>query len=137
PRRVDAGVTGHVVLTRIGSIEEALIERLDRAKVPYVVLEPNLEAALALHDRGIEVMVGELDDPATYQAARVAEASLVATTRSDPTNTNVTFTVREIDPEVPIIATASTSTSVDVLELAGCSQTLQLGEMLGAGFAQR
>lgn len=137
PRQVAADVSGHVVLTQIGPIEEALIERLDRAKVPYVVLEPNLEAALALHDRGIDVMVGELDDPATYGAARVADAALVATTRSDPTNTNVAFTVREIDPSVPIIATASTATSVDVLELAGCSQTLQLGEMLGAGFAQR
>jgi Trk K+ transport system NAD-binding subunit len=137
PRRVAADMSGHVVLTQIGPIEEALIERLDRAKVPYVVLEPNLEAALALHDRGVQVMVGELDDPATYDAARVADAALVATTRSDPTNTNVAFTIREIDPTVPIIATASTTTSVDVLELAGCSQILQLGEMLGAGFAQR
>lgn len=137
PRRVDPGVHGHVVLTQIGPIEEALVARLDRAEVPYVVLEPNLEAALALHDRGIHVMVGELDDPGTYEAARVADAALVATTRSDPTNTNVAFTVREIDAAVPIIATASTATSVDVLELAGCTQTLQLGEMLGAGFAQR
>lgn len=137
PRRIGDDVTGHVVLTQIGALEEALIERLDRAHVPYVVLEPDVEAALKLHDRGIEVMVGELDDPATYQAARVADAAMVATTRSDPTNTNVAFTVREIDPQVPILATASSATSVDVLELAGCDQTLQLGEMLGAGFAQR
>jgi Trk K+ transport system NAD-binding subunit len=137
PRQVDDGVTGHVVLTRIGAIEEALIERLDRAEIPYVVIEPDLDTALSLHDRGIEVMVGELDDPATYQAARVADASMVATTRSDPTNTNVAFTVREIDAEVPIIGTASSATSVDILELAGCTQTLQLGDMLGAGFAQR
>lgn len=137
PRSVAATVSGHVVLTHIGPIEEALIERLDRADVPYVVLEPDLDAALALHDRDVSVMVGELDDPATYDAARVADAALVATTRSDPTNTNVAFTIREIDPSVPIIATASTDTSVDVLELAGCTQTLQLGEMLGAGFAQR
>jgi Trk K+ transport system NAD-binding subunit len=137
PRRVADGVTGHVVLTQIGALEKALIERLDLARIPYVVIEPDLETALKLHDDGVQVMVGELDDPATYQAARVADASMVATTRSDPTNTNVAFTVREIDPEVPILATASSGPSVDVLELAGCDQTLQLGEMLGAGFAQR
>ena len=38
---------------------------------------------------------------------------------------------------VPILATASSSASVDILELAGCQHVIQLGEMLGRSFARR
>src|SRR5690606_6777229 len=62
---------------------------------------------------------------------------IVATTRPDTTNTNIAFTAREIDPDVPIVATATAPAAVDVLELAGCSEVLQLGQMLGGAMAQR
>lgn len=137
PRELPAGERGHVILTRTGAIEDALIRRLERAGIPYVLIEPDLTEALALHDRGYRVMVGGFDDPDTYRAARVEQALLVAATRADTTNTNVTFTVREISPSVPIVALASSAASVDILELAGCNKVLQLGEMLGRAFAER
>jgi Trk K+ transport system NAD-binding subunit len=52
-------------------------------------------------------------------------------------NTNVTFTAREVCADVPIVATATSEASVDILELAGATDVLQLGEMLGESFAQR
>lgn len=90
-----------------------------------------------MHDQGYRVMLGQLDDPATYRAARVTRAALVAASRPDTTNTNIAFTVREIDPEVPVVATATSAASVDVLELAGCDKVLKLGEMLGDAMAHR
>lgn len=127
----------HLILTGLGPIEDALVRRARQAGVEYVLLVSDLEEALALHDRGYRVMVGDLDDPATYRAARVDAAALVATTSRDTTNTNVAFTVREISSSVPIVATAASAASVDILELAGCNQVLQLGEMLGRAFARR
>jgi Trk K+ transport system NAD-binding subunit len=88
-------------------------------------------------DEGRSVMIGDLDDPDTYRRARVDEAALVVATRSDTSNTNVAFTVREISPTVPIAATASSSASVDILELAGCDLVLHLGQLLGAAMARR
>jgi voltage-gated potassium channel len=137
PRQVPEGTVDHVVFTRVSPIEETLIRRLRRAEVPYVVLEPELDEALRLHDQGISVMVGALDDPGTYRAARLADAAILATTRSDAVNTNITFTAREVCPEVKIVATATSAASVDILALAGADQVLQLGEMLGTSFAQR
>src|SRR5690606_17870810 len=64
-------------------------------------------------------------------------AALVATTSSDTTNTNVAFTVREIDEHVPIVTTASSPASVDILELAGSDHVLQLGQLLGEAVARR
>lgn len=137
PRSLPDDTSGHVVLTRISPVEEVLVRRLQRAEVPYVVLEPDLTEALRLHDEGYSVMVGAIDDPATYRAARATAAAIIATTRSDAVNTNVTFTAREVCPNVPIVATATSNASVDILDLAGATQVLQLGEMLGAAFAQR
>jgi voltage-gated potassium channel len=137
PRELPDGTSGHVVLTQLGAVEAAIVKLLKRSQIEYVLLVPDLDEALHLHDEGYRVMVGELDDPDTYRRARVADASLVVTSRPDTTNTNVAFTVREISERVPVVATASSPASVDILELAGCSQVLQLGQILGQSMARR
>lgn len=137
PRELPVDLAGHLVLTGLGPIEDALVRRADNAGVAYVVVISDLDEALGLHDRGYSVMVGDLDDPATYRAARVESAALVAATRSDVANTNITFTVREITREVPMIATVSSPASIDILQLAGADEVLQLGKMLGLAMAQR
>lgn len=137
PRTLPVGTSGHIVLTNLGVIEDSLIKRATRAKVPYVVIVPSLERALTLNDQGYHVLVGELDDPRTYQAARVEHAALVASTQPDTTNSNIAFTVREFDATVPIVVTASSEASVDVLTLAGADSVLQLGYLLGEAMARR
>jgi voltage-gated potassium channel len=137
PRKLPPDTNGHIVLAGQGAVVEALIVRADRSNVPYVLVVPDLDEALQLHDRGYRVMVGDLDDPVTYLAAQVEQASLVATTRSDTANTNIAFTIREIDDQVPIVATAAKAASVDILELAGCDEVLELGDMLGRALARR
>jgi len=137
PRSLSARTAGHVILTGLNAVEAALIRLLDRSQHAYVVLVADLAEALRLHDEGYRVMLGDLDDPETYNRARAAEAALVVTTRSDTTNTNVAFTVREISESVAIVATASSAASLDILHLAGCNQVLQFGEMLGQALARR
>ena len=137
PRVLPRDLTGHVLLTGISEIEESLIERLDRASIPYHAIVPDLTEALKLHDLGFKVMVGALDDPQTFRNAGAERAALVAATLADTTNTNIAFTVQEIADEVPLVATANSAASVDILRLAGCNEVLQLGEMLGEALARR
>ncbi|HSK25187.1 MAG TPA: NAD-binding protein [Egicoccus sp.] len=137
PRKVDDDVSGHVVVTDVNPISDALIERAKAADRPYVVVVDDAEEALRLHDRGYRVMVGQRDEPQTYRHARVEHAALVALTLSDEANTNVAFTVREIDGDVRMAALASREASVDVLELAGCDEVVQLGDLLGRAMARR
>jgi Trk K+ transport system NAD-binding subunit len=137
PRQLPPDIAGHVILTGLGPVDAALIRQLQQFQIPYAVIVPEVAEALRVHDLGHHVMVGELDDPESYRRARVGRAALVATTRSDTANTNVAFTVREISESVPIVAVASAQASIDILELAGCSQVLQLAEMLGQSLARR
>lgn len=137
PKQLPEDTSGHVVLTRFDAVTAALIDRARQGNVPYVVIVADLEEALRLHDQGYRVMRGPLDDPATYRAARVDRAALVAVTNADTTNTNIAFTVRELSETVPIVATVDHGASTDILELAGCDQVLHLGDLLGRALARR
>jgi voltage-gated potassium channel len=137
PRMLPEDTAGHIVLTAHGPVEDSLIRRAQRAEVPYVVIVEELDDALRLHAEGVSVMIGDLDDPEAYRAARVDRAALVAATRSDTANANTTFTVREISPTAPVVATVSNPASADILELAGATLVVQLGEILGRAMAER
>jgi voltage-gated potassium channel len=137
PRVLPADTRGHILVTGLGPMERSLMRRARTAGVPYVLLVEDIEEAAALHDDGYPVMVGDLDDPATYRAARVEHAAMVLTARSDQANTNVAFTVREVTDAGLVVATAHSGDAVDVLHLAGADCVLQLGELLGRMFAER
>ncbi len=137
PRQLAANMHGHVILTHYEPVTMSLIERLQYHGYPYFVLEPDLTRALAMHDDGIRVMVGERDDIDTYRRARAANAALIAATGDDFLNTNIVYTARELTRSVPIAAVARAPESIDILELAGANKVIQLPEMLGRALSRR
>ena len=137
PRQLPRSTREHVLLTHHDPIAQALINKLDRYQYSYYLITPDLAHAQQLYDQGINVVVGDLDNPETYKKMQIEQAALVATTDTDPINTHIAFTVRDLNPTVPIIAKVDDPDSVDILELAGCDHVLQLEKMLGASLARR
>lgn len=137
PRELPPGTSGHVLLTNYDPVTTSLINKLTQFGYPYALLVQELDEALRLHDLDLNVVLGDLDDPETYRRTRADQAGLVATTSLDTINTNVVVTVREVAPQVPIIATAEDPASLDILELAGGTRVLQLYEMMGLSLARR
>jgi Trk K+ transport system NAD-binding subunit len=136
PRELPAETQEHVILTNHDAVTAALIRKLGQFNYEYVLIVPELDEAMRLHDAGLRVVVGQLDDPETYRRVRAERAVLVATTHSDIVNTNVAFTARQIAPAVPVVATAATSTSLDILSRAGATRVLRLGDMMGKALAR-
>lgn len=136
PRELPEDTEGHVILTAHDPVSATLIRKLTQFGNRHVVLCPDVDEAHRLHDLGVSVMIGELDDPETYRLARAEKAAMVVATRSDAINSNVAFSVREVAPSVPIIATAVDPTSIPILELAGANSVLQLPEVLGQALAR-
>lgn len=136
PRELPPTEKDHVILTRYDPVIEALIRKLDQFNHPYVVLVPELEEAHRLHDQNIRVMVGALDDPETYRAARIASAAMVATTRSDTENTTVAFTARGVSETTPVAATIEDSVSAQILEMAGATTILRFPDIMGTALAR-
>jgi voltage-gated potassium channel len=137
PKELPEDKKGHVIITHLDAVTDALIKKLKVYNIDYVILEPDLQQALEYSDQGYNVVNGEADNLETYGKLRVKNAAMVVATGSDTINTNVTFTVREYTEEIPIVATAASPDSVDILELAGASNVIQMGEMLGKSLARR
>jgi Trk K+ transport system NAD-binding subunit len=137
PREVPPEVAGHVLLTNHDAVAAALIRRLEQYHTPYALLVSDIEEALRLHDLGLNIVVGDLDDPQAWGRVGVERAALVVSTANDYANTNVASTVRAVSKEVSIITTASDEDSVDVLTLAGSNHVVQLDEMIARAFARR
>ncbi|MDB4459164.1 NAD-binding protein, partial [bacterium] len=137
PTELSPDVSGHVVLTQLDSVTSALLTRLKQYGLPYVYVTKDLEKATKAHESGIRVMVGDIDDPETFRKARIDKAALMAATGSDIANTNLIFNAREVSKDVPIVATADNRMSVDVMELAGASNVVELADMMGQWLARR
>jgi Trk K+ transport system NAD-binding subunit len=101
------------------------------------MLEPDPAAAANLHLDGVPVMVGELDAVETYAAAGATRARALVANLGDATNTNITLTVREVAPDLPVIVIVDEDDSIDNLQLAGATHVLPLKRQLGEQLASR
>jgi Trk K+ transport system NAD-binding subunit len=137
PRELPPEVAGHALLTNHDAVTSALIRRLEQHHTPYALLVPEVDEALRLHDLGLNIVVGDLDDPEAWRRIGVERAALVVSTANDFANINVASTVRAISKDVPIIATASDEASVDILALAGSNHVVRLDQMIAQAFARR
>lgn len=135
PQELPPETRGHVIITNHDTVTMALIEKLTAHKVDYVVIVEDFKRALELYDTGVRVAVGNVDDPETYRRLRADRAALVVATNRDEINTNITFTVRELSEKVPIITTADSPYSLDILQMAGSTKVLQIYDMLGRSLA--
>jgi Trk K+ transport system NAD-binding subunit len=131
PKELPTKTKDHVVITSYDPVTIALIEKLNTWGQEYVLIVEDIRHALDLSDAGIRVALGNIDDPETYRRMQVAQAALVVATSRDEINVNIALTVREINEHVPILTTADSVNSVDILHLAGSTRTLQLYEILG------
>lgn len=135
PRELPPETQGHVIITNYDPVTIALMEKLEEHNVDYVLIVDDFKHALELYDMGVRVAVGEIDDPKTYRRMRVERAALVVATNRDEINTNIAFTVRELSEQVPILTTADSPYSIDILEMAGSTKVLQIYDILGRSLA--
>ncbi len=137
PRGVPAGTQGHVILCKLDSVATALMARLRLQGIPCYLIESDPVRAVQLHEDGIPVVVGMVEDRTSYEALRAGQARMVVANCEDTVNTNITLTVREIAPDIPIVSVAESDPSLDLLELSGSTHVIPLKQRLGEHLANR
>ena len=137
PRRLPDDTRDHVIISRYDDIASALIQRLVPANVPYCVVESDPAAAAQLIADGVDVIVGELDERATYEHLQIQQARFLFANSGDTKNSNIALTAREASDTVPIVGVVEHEDSIDVLELSGCTKVLALKAQLGEYLASR
>ncbi|PLX82320.1 MAG: potassium transporter TrkA [Desulfuromonas sp.] len=137
PRAVPPGTRDHVILCGLDSLATALRARLQLHNIPHFVIEPDPVKAAQRQIDGVPVVTGRVEDRATYEALQVEHARMVVANCSDTINTNITLTIRDLSPHVPIAAVAEHERSIDLLELTGSNHVLPLKLQLGEHLANR
>ncbi len=137
PRLVAPETEGHVIICTYDTIAQDLIRRLKPEGISYFVIEPDPTVASTLHQEGVSVITGEVDNENTYKALNVEKARLILVNREDTVNTKIILTVRHVEQHVVIIAVANEEDSVDVLQLSGATNVLPLKRNLGEQLANR
>ncbi|HVL69365.1 MAG TPA: NAD-binding protein [Vicinamibacterales bacterium] len=137
PRELPPGMRDHVIIAEYDAIAAGLAERLTAERIPYVVIEPDPGRAGQLFGDRISVLAGENDNRFTYERAGAPVARMVLANCEDTTNTNITLTVREVAPDVAIVAIVEEQDSVDILQLSGATSVLALKHQLGDYLANR
>lgn len=135
PRELPVETNNHIIITSLDAVTQTLIEKLRDHGYEYVVLSEDYKQAQEYADTGLRIALGNIDDPETYRKMRVEQALMVVATNRDEINTNVAFTVRELSDTVPIITTANSPYSVDILQMAGSTRVLQFYDILGGSLA--
>ncbi len=137
PRALPEATSRHVILTHFDAAAAHLVEKFTRYEIPYAVLVADTEEALRLHEAGYRVVLGALDDRATYERLQVRKAALVLVLNDDVTSTNIIFTIREVSEDVVTVANVDQEEALDILQLAGSTHTFQFTKMLGQALARR
>jgi voltage-gated potassium channel len=137
PKKLDDSISNHVIITELNPVTDALIKKLNAYKIDYAILEPDLQKAVDLSELGYKVVNLDPTDFDTYSNIGLHKARMVVAAGADTVNTNVTFTVKEFNQDIKVVATAAYTDSKDILELAGADHVVQLGEILGRSLARR
>lgn len=136
PQNLPETEKGHVLLTRLDPVTEALIKKLEQFGHKYALIVEDMDEARNLHDKDFRVLLGDHDDPHTYELARIDHAAMLVSTLNDAQNTTVAITARGIDESTPIVVTVDDPVSVNILGMAGASNTLSFADILGQALAR-
>ncbi len=137
PHSLPKSVSGHVILTHFDTLTRNLVEKLVTYGYSYFFVTSDHQQALELHDDNYKVVMGRIDNPETYQKLQVQQAALVVATADDLINTNVAFTVRAVSSTVPVVCSADTENSLDILKFPGNIDVFQFMKRFGITLAAR
>lgn len=109
----------HVVVLGYGDLTEPLVTEL-RERSQFVVITRNPDRTAELAERDVVTYVGDPTDEESLRRSKLDEAAVViAATDNDARDAFAILTVRQLRPDVRIVAAATNTENVTKLERAG------------------
>lgn len=124
---------GMVLICGYGRVGEAVAERLRHDHQALVVLDHRESRANLAERRGFLALCADASSNQVLEEVGIHQRAhtVVCITDSDVTNVFITLTVRQLNPNVRIIARASYTDSIDKLYRAGADVVVTANEMVG------
>jgi CPA2 family monovalent cation:H+ antiporter-2 len=122
-------LTDHVVLVGHGRVGSVVSEALREAKLPYLVIENDHDAAAELRQQSIETITGNAADPEVVRSANLGSARCLLVAIPDAfEGGQAVMQAREANPDLLIIARAHSEEEVLHLKKHGAT-TVIMGEL--------
>ncbi|MHC1791050.1 potassium channel family protein [Solidesulfovibrio sp.] len=137
PRELPEGTRNHVLIIGPDPSTLNLARKIEQYGHESVLVCADVQVAMDLHDQGYKVVIGDHDDAETYRRLRVDTAAMVVAMDNDMRNTNIAFTIREVNAATPIVSKVDQDEALDILGLAGSTYVFQFTQMLGKTLARR
>ena len=117
---------GHVVICGFGRVGGSVGAALGTFGVPYVVIELDPDIIQNLRTRGIPCVFGDPVRAHVLKEVGTHAASLIIMALPDPERARLAIlNVRQLNPDVPILARAHRRSDHEVLSRAGASEIIQ------------
>ena len=106
-------LVGHAVIVGYGQVGKHLVDVLESLSIPLLVMETDPERIVILNQRNIPTLYGDASNSEIIKHANLDHASILVITVPDETTTIlIVTTVRDLNPDLSIIARAATAEGV-------------------------
>ncbi|MEZ3162796.1 NAD-binding protein [Halorubrum sp. RMP-47] len=137
PRSLESDVTGHVVVASDTTRSDALLDEFESEEVPYVVVEPDPDRALALYEAGHVVVRADPETTDGLESARLSDARALVTDVSDRVDASIVLAAKELSTDVRAISVVEDPTRERYHRLAGADEVLSPRSLLGESLASK
>ena len=123
----------HVVICGLGRNGRQAVMELTKEGIPFVVVEFDEEVIEKFMSSNPNVLVykGDATEEETLQAVNITQArGVISALADDASNVYVTLSIRQLNAKVPVVARASTESTISKLKVAGATRVI-LPNMLG------
>ncbi|AZH25168.1 potassium channel family protein [Haloplanus aerogenes] len=137
PTTASEDMENHVVICTLTPRGETLVEELDSWGVEHLILEPDRERAKDLYEDGYTVIHADPESVDGMEAARLPEARCLVADDSDPVNTSIVLTAKEVAEDVRTVSVVDDPERERYHWLAGTDDVLSPRSLLGEGLASK
>jgi monovalent cation:H+ antiporter-2, CPA2 family len=121
-----SGLENHVVIAGAGRVGQYVAQVLQRLQLNYVTIELNQQMVERCKATGIPVIYGDASQPVVLEAARIEHAQLLLiTTPVMVVAEAIVEHVRQINPQLHIVARAETIEHMEALHEMGVYEVVQ------------
>jgi len=137
PTVAPEGLENHVVICTLTPRGETLVDELDSWGVDHLVLEPDRDRAKDHYEAGYDVIHADPQSVDGLEAARLPEARCLVADDSDPVNTSIVLTAKEVADDVRTVSVVDDPDREQYHQLAGADAVLSPRALLGEGLASK
>ena len=137
PRSLENDIEGHVVVASDTTRSDTLLDEFGSQEVPYVVVEPDPDRALALYEAGHRVVRADPETTAGLESAHLAAARALVTDVSDQVDASIVLAAKEVSADVRAISVVEDPTRERYHRLAGADEVLSPRSLLGESLASK